>query len=216
MSIVNLYYNKSTAILTSKKIIIQDGSKKTVFPFARKKTSLEGKGYDRKKKEKNLLLAESKEEKKFESQRPNGYSELREIDLANEIDPEPSRRSFDRSVDRSWHQRLEAAAAAFLENARFENTRATAAYINLSLSLPLFSFRSARRPLALENGQYPCKLNCADVSVKLKRMENRFSACVHARARLFCARASAKILLSIRSRRERRGGEEEKESFSQA
>lgn len=169
-----------------------------------------------KKKEKNLLLAESKEEKKFESQRPNGYSELREIDLANEIDPEPSRRSFDRSVDRSWHERLEAAAAAFLGNARFENTRATAAYINLSLSLPLFSFRSARRPLALENGQYPCKLNCADVSVKLKRMENRFSACVHARARLFSARASAKILLSIRSRRERRGGEEEKESFSQA
>lgn len=88
-----------------------------------------------KKKEKNLLLAESKEEKKFESQRPNGYSELREIDLANKIDPEPSRRSFDRSVDRSWHQRLEAAAAAFLGNARFENTRATAAYINLSLSL---------------------------------------------------------------------------------
>lgn len=45
-------YNKSTAILTSKKIIFQDGSKKTVFPFARKKTSLEGKGYDRKKNEK--------------------------------------------------------------------------------------------------------------------------------------------------------------------
>lgn len=50
-------------------------------------------------------------------------------------------------------------------------------YARHSLSLFLSSFRSARRrrPLALENGQYPCKLNCADVSVKLKRMENRFS-----------------------------------------
>ena len=50
-------------------------------------------------------------------------------------------------------------------------------YARHSLSLSLSSFRSARRrrPLALENGQYPCKLNCADVSVKLKRMENRFS-----------------------------------------
>lgn len=28
---------------------------------------------------------------------------------------------------------------------------------------------------ALGNGEYPCKLNCADVGVKLKRTGNRFS-----------------------------------------
>ena len=101
----------------------------------------------------------------------------------------------------------------FLGNDGFENTRATAVCINLSrgaslsssslslsffLSLFLpFCLHRHGGPLALENGQYPCKLNCADVSVKLKRMENRFSrrcsARARARPRLFRARACPHI-----------------------
>ena len=98
----------------------------------------------------------------------------------NKIDPDRSRRSSDRSIDHpvywswllgAWRASCRRVSGKRSDNTRFENTRAT-----LSLSLSLSSFRSARRrPLALENGQYPCKLNCADVSVKLKRMENRFS-----------------------------------------